>query len=226
MGRPKAGYKLNDGTKAVGVTTILGRWKESGGLIWWAYQQGQLYERGEIGGLYESRDTAASAGTLAHDMVEAFIKGKDPAKILERESYPDIVVEQATIAYMAFNKWFRQTNIEVIETEVPLVSNKYGFGGQIDAVMKVDNSVLALGDWKSGKGVYVDALYQLGGYKILWNENFPDMQINGGAHLIRFDKEHGDFHHHHWPDLKEAEEQFLRLWEAYKVDKVIAKRIK
>ncbi len=36
MGRPKAGYRLSDGTKVPGVTTIIGGRKQTGGLMWWA----------------------------------------------------------------------------------------------------------------------------------------------------------------------------------------------
>ena len=39
-GRPKE-YLLPDGTRVSGVTTILGRFKESGGLLQWAFQVGK-----------------------------------------------------------------------------------------------------------------------------------------------------------------------------------------
>ena len=62
MGRPTLGYRLKDGTKVPGVTTIIGRFKDSGGLLWWAFEQGQAAERGEINSLYDKRDAAAEAG--------------------------------------------------------------------------------------------------------------------------------------------------------------------
>ena len=73
MARPKSGYRLADKTRVPGVTTITGRFKESGGLIHWAWDlgmQGINYR--------DARDKAADAGTLGHDMIEAFIKGQDP----------------------------------------------------------------------------------------------------------------------------------------------------
>ena len=76
MPHPKSGYKLKDGSKVPGVTTIIGRFKDSGGLLWWAFEQGKSAERGEISSLYDKRDEAADAGTLAHSMVEAHIDGK------------------------------------------------------------------------------------------------------------------------------------------------------
>jgi hypothetical protein len=42
--------------------------------------------------------------------------------------------------------------------------------------------------------------------------------------LARFSKEHGDFEHRFWPDLKEAEEEFLLLARCYEIDKKLKKR--
>ena len=55
MARPKGGYRLKSGESVPGVTTIIGRFKDSGGLLWWAFEQGKAFERGEIHGLYEKR---------------------------------------------------------------------------------------------------------------------------------------------------------------------------
>ena len=75
MARPKGGYKV-DGKRVPGVTTIIGRFKDSGGLMWWAFGQGQAAERGEINSLYDKRDEAAEAGTIAHALVEMHIAGE------------------------------------------------------------------------------------------------------------------------------------------------------
>ena len=83
MPTPRAGYRLADGTKVPGVTTILGRWKDSGGLLQWAFKQGQSGART----LYEERDKAADIGTLAHAMVEHRLTGRDP--VLALAGQPD-----------------------------------------------------------------------------------------------------------------------------------------
>ena len=67
MPTAKAGYYLVDGTRVPSVTTVLGRFKESGPLIHWAWGlgiQGKDYR--------EERDKAADAGTLAHAAVAAW----------------------------------------------------------------------------------------------------------------------------------------------------------
>ncbi len=64
MPHPKGGYKTQDGKRAPGVTTIIGRFKDSGGLLWWAFEQGKAAERGEINSLYDKRDEAGDADLL------------------------------------------------------------------------------------------------------------------------------------------------------------------
>ncbi len=41
MPHPKGGYRDADGKRIPGVTTIIGRFKESGALIRWAYGRGR-----------------------------------------------------------------------------------------------------------------------------------------------------------------------------------------
>jgi hypothetical protein len=78
MPTPRKGYFTASGERVPGVTTIIGRFKESGALIQWAYNRGK-----EGLELYESRDKAAELGTIVHEMVEAYIKGDDPWAILK-----------------------------------------------------------------------------------------------------------------------------------------------
>jgi len=221
MARPKGGYRSKDGNRVPGVTTIIGRFKDSGGLLWWAYEQGQAAERGEIHSLYDKRDEAAEAGTLAHDMVEAHIRGNPPPDLSKHEP---AVIKQANQGYENYLRWAETSNIEVIEQEVPLVSEIYKYGGCLDALMS--HGKLALGDWKTSNGVYQDYIIQLAAYRNLWEENYPDRPIEGGFHLCRFSKEHADFTHHFWSELDDAWEQFKLFRVAYDIDKKLKKRVK
>lgn len=76
MPHPTGGYKNKKGQKVPGVTTVIGRFKDSGGLLYWACEQGKAIERGEISRLYDRRDAAADAGTIAHSLVEMYINGE------------------------------------------------------------------------------------------------------------------------------------------------------
>jgi hypothetical protein len=188
--------------------------------MFWAFEQGKAAERGEIDRLYDRRDEAAEAGTLAHAMVEAHIAGEPLPEIADVH---DQVVDMARMGFENYLRWEATTKMQIVEQEIPLVSEVYMFGGTPDAIMVGDE--LALGDWKTSNSIYPDYLIQLAAYKVLWEENFPDRPITGGFHLCRFSKEHADFAHHYWSELDDAWEQFKLFRAAYDLDKRLKKRV-
>ena len=222
MAHPKGGYRNKDGVRIPGTTTIIGRFKDSGGLLHWAFKQGQAAERGEINSLYDKRDEAAESGTLAHEMVEAHINGEEfkPSKL----EHSHEVVKQAEKAFNAYLLWESMTKLEIVDQEMQLVSEEYQFGGCPDAIGTI-NGELCLIDWKTSNGVYPDYLMQLAAYKQLWEENHPDKPLTGGFHLCRFAKEYGDFTHHYFDELDDAWEQFKLFRQAYDLDKKLKKRV-
>lgn len=208
------GYFLKDGTRVPSVTTILGRFKEAGGLIHWAWllgKDGKDYR--------EVRDEAANAGTLAHAAVEAWIKGHEPVFVGSVE-----VCARAQRAFGAFLEWAERSQLRADKTELPLVSERYRFGGTFDAILV--GGKRAMGDWKTSNGIYPEYLCQVAAYGILWEENFPDEPITGGYDLIRFDKTYGDFTHKHWDELESAKRAFLLMVELYGLDKELKARSK
>lgn len=217
MPTPRAGYFLADGTKVPGVTTILGRWKDSGGLLQWAFKQGQSGARS----LYEERDKAADIGTLAHAMVECRLTGKDPESALA--DAPEDYRPKARTAYAAFDAWMAQTQAQVISAEEPMVSERYRFGGTPDVVLRMPDGRLALGDVKTSNGIYRDYLMQVAAYGLLWDETH-DEKIDGGFHIMRFSKDAPDFEHRYFADLSEAALLFTTLREAYDLDLRLKKR--
>ncbi len=218
MPTPKKGYFTKSGEKVPGTTTIIGRFKDSGALIFWAYNRGKDGLE-----LYESRDKAAELGTIVHEMVEAFIRGSikttDFVDTLSAEDAASVLS-----AFSAFEEWFDSNKFTVVAQEEQLVSEAHKYGGTPDAVAKDGKGRLCLLDWKTSNGVYQDYILQLGAYRILWNEAHPDMQLDGGSHLCRFAKEKGDFAHHYFPNIDEAERGFLLLREMYDIDKELKKR--
>lgn len=207
-------YLLKDGTRVPGVTTILGRFKDAGPLMYWAWKVGT-----EGKDFRKERDNAATAGTLAHAAVEAWVRGQE----FEFTGEPETVAK-AKVAFGAFREWADQTRLTVDKTELPLVSEKYKFGGTFDAILLNGNR--AMGDWKTSNGVYGEYLAQLAAYGQLWEENFPDQPITGGFHLLRFDKNHGDFTHKWWGELSGGWRYFMHLREAYSCDKELKERAK
>ena len=211
-GRPKA-YKLKDGTRVPGTTTITGRFKDSGGLIHWAWTQGaegKDYRR--------TRDEAADTGTIAHAWIDDYIHGR------AKTAFPLASPEQtkhATSAVEAFLDWATQVELQVIETEVPLVSELHRFGGTLDALAKVAGRLVLL-DWKSSNGVYADYIAQVAAYRQLLRERGTDVD---GAQLLRFGKEFADFHAHSYPSpvLDMGWECFALYRRAYDLDAKLKK---
>jgi len=212
MPTPRAGYFLSDGTRVPSVTTVLSRFKEASGLMHWAWALGK-----EGKDYREERDKAADAGTLAHAAVEAWIKDEPYAFAGD----PD-VCKKASKAFDAFMEWATQSHLKVTHTEVGLVSEKYKFGGTLDAILIGNRR--AMGDWKSSNRIYPEYLVQVAAYGKLWEEHHPEEPIDGGFHLLRFDKEFGDFHHHYWGELDRAWEAFLHLRDLYEIDKELKRR--
>ena len=209
MPTPKQGYYVSDGARVPGVTTVLSKFKEADGLIHWAWDlgmQGKDYR--------DVRDKAANTGTEAHKLVEDWIRHK--------KEPPADTTEKAKNAFAQFLEWTAHTRLEPTDTEVRMVSEKHRFGGTLDAMLI--GGKLSLGDWKTSNGIYPEYLLQLGGYAILWEENFPHRPIEGGFHLLRFSKDYPDFAHYHWKELEEAKEGFLIMRRLYDIKATLKKR--
>lgn len=225
MGRPTQGYYNAAGDKLPGTTTIIGRFKESGGLVQWAYKQGREHERLVHQGkpaprhLYDVVDDAALAGNIAHDMIEAHILGKE----FTSPEVADDVLAKAKNSFAQFLEWREQSRIEIVATERAYVSERYQFGGTVDAVGRDGKGRIVLLDWKTSNAVYQDYLIQLAAYALLLEECAPEWTPQG-FHLLRVAKESADFAHHFFGELEDAKRAFTLMRELYKLDSGLKKR--
>jgi hypothetical protein len=202
-----------------GTTTIVGRFKDSGALIYWANQEG--LEGRPIRGDESTVEKAAEAGTLAHLMVENDIRGLPEPDL---SKYPKEISEKATSSFLSYLEWKGQTKLKPVKTELSLISKRWLFGGTLDAV-HVDGK-LALLDWKTSGGIYEDMLIQVGGgYSLLWKENFPNDPITGGYHIVRFSKVEADLAHHTWQNLKVCEDTFIEMRILFELVKQVKERL-
>lgn len=218
---PTAPYHLADGTRVPGTTTVIGRFKDSGALMHWAFMQGKSgAER-----LYDAAEKAADIGTLAHSMVEHSINGDDPEKAFEGATVPEEDKAKARNAFAEYLEWAAQTDVKITAQEMHLVSEEYKFGGTPDAIGMIGNSLCLL-DWKTSNAVYPDHAIQLAAYRQLWNENYPDQPLTGASYLLRFSKNYPDFEARKFGDLSEAWEIFKHYRAAYDLDKQLKARVK
>ena len=222
MARPKAGYKNNDGKRVSGVTTALNWFGDKGGIIYAANKLG--LDGKNIRDEWYTK--AANIGTLGHEMFEQYLHDTlDMDKItIDLTGYTDEEISKAKVAKMAAIAWFEQTNLEIVWTEKPLVSENMQIGGCPDALGRDIQGNYVIPDWKTG-GVFGSALFQVAAYKILVEENFQDIKIKG-FHIVRFAKDTGDFVHRYYPELDEQVAAFPQMVKLYRLMQQTEKRAK
>lgn len=213
-------YKDKEGKRLPSVTSVLSRFKAADGLINWAWKcgvDGKDYK--------QERQKAADAGTVAHKMVEAFLRGEDWK---DDGNFAPNVIAKGRVAFENFMRWQDGTKVEIMHAEVPLVSETHKFGGCLDAIgiCRTTSNGVALFDWKSSNGVWAEYLYQMAAYKILWEETYNEVPIIGGCHLCRFSKEDGNFDHRYFDELDQEEATFLHMRKLYDMIKSTEKRVK
>lgn len=215
-GRPPI-YKLASGARVPSVTTVTKRFADASGLVIWANQQGL-----EGKNMNDDRDAAADAGKLAHDMIEAHIHERP---FVRPHWATEDMMMQARKAFDSFLDWAQEVRLDVVETEMPLVSEEHRFGGTLDALALVSGR-LAILDWKSGKSVYADFIIQQAGYHLLL-ESRGDEKMPERICVLRIGKQYADFHYHSYGAdvIAMARESFLMQRRLYDMDKEFRKML-
>lgn len=204
--------------KVPSVSTLIKPAQETGGLMYWANQVGR-----EGLTLQEAYRLPADIGKVVHQMVQDHVAHREERQYVAEED----TIAGARAPMQAFELWIQRSRVQILWTEVPLVSKEHEFGGRMDSLGLTYDEYdgLILFDWKTSKGVYPEMLLQLAGYAILWEENFAGrtVEVDGKTvpltplkewHLVRFAKETGDISHHEWKnDLQPIKDAFLSLRE-------------
>lgn len=195
-----------DGAKIPSVTTITGRYGESGGLKAWANQIGMGTHRAcefqppcptchRRPGLttWEAIKRPADIGSLAHALIDEAICGRAP----DPQEFAHIDAagwKAAANCLEGFFQWRDANQVEFTAAELPLVSKRYRFSGVLDALGRMgDDKRYCLIDWKTADSWYVNNLAQLGGYLVLLEEHgYPEVNE---IHLLRISKKNLGFDH-------------------------------
>ena len=152
-------YKVND-KRVPSVTTILGILNKPQ-LMDWAWRMGVE------GKDYKAvRDQAGGIGSLVHYLILCDLKKEKPDT---SESSP-ADLDKAETCLIKYWDWQKAHKLETILCETPLVSELLGYGGTPDWFGKVDGE-LTIVDFKSGKGIYDEFIYQVAAYAHLVAEN-------------------------------------------------------
>ena len=188
MAKTKAhtAYKLKDGTRVKGVTTILSNlgWNKNV-LVAWARRTALAGDDPDA-----VLKEAGAIGTLAHYLCECDIKGEEP----ELDDYSAEQIEKEENAFLGYLEWKKMTKPKYEAIELKMVSEKYKVGGTADFVARINNS-LVLGDIKTSKGIYPEMTAQLAAYRKMYIEIQPKAKIES-AMILKLDKNSGAFSHH------------------------------
>jgi len=222
--RPKTGYQNTNGKRVSGVTTALSWFGDKGGIIYAANRLGLNGKNIQD----EWYTKAANIGTLGHDLFEQYLH----QNCMNDESFPSVSfdnyevgeITKAQTAQKAAIQWFEGIDMEIVWTEKPLVSENMQCGGTPDALGKDHQGNHVILDWKTG-GVFGSALFQVAAYKIIVEENFPEIKIKG-FHVVRFAKDTGDFVHRYYPELDEQVAAFPQMVKLYRLQQQTEKRAK
>ena len=112
-------YKLKDGTRVPGVTTVLNVLNKPA-LVPWANKMG-------LQGIDTTKyvDAAALAGTAAHAMIQAHLTGE----VFDGTSYPQDLLSLAENGFIKYLDWEKGHKIEDVHSELQLVSERWRYGG-------------------------------------------------------------------------------------------------
>lgn len=161
---PHQRYYL-DGIQVPGVTTVL-KVLSKPALVGWANRLG-------LEGIAVDSyvDSLASIGKAAHGLLEARLEGEP----FDTSDFTPNEIAAAERSVAKYDEWATGKEIVVHAAEVQMVSEQYRFGGTADAILEIDG-VLTVCDFKTGKGLYPEHVFQGAAYAALALENGWDIE--------------------------------------------------
>ena len=162
----------------------------------------------------KQNDNILSIGSIVHKLVELWLKGE---KVTKPE---DKIVANC---FMQFQVFWKKNKLKVIESEKILYSER-GYCGTLDLVAKDSENNLWLIDIKTSKGVFINMVHQLHGYKLAYEEQ-TGKKINK-MYLVRLPKDSGDFEARHILYKKEHLKAFLGLLSCHKSELLFNEQVR
>jgi hypothetical protein len=153
-------YFKKSGTLVPGVTTVIGVLAKPA-LYPWHNKMG-------LAGIDTSKyvDVLALIGTLGHDLICCHNQQRE----FKPDGTPLELIDKAENCLLSYFEWAKQHKIEPILCEQQLVSEDFSYGGTVDMYALVDG-VRTLLDYKTGKGIWPEHVYQVAAYRQLLQEN-------------------------------------------------------
>jgi len=80
--------------------------------------------------------------------------------------------------FSQFNNWATDNNVEFLESELHVYSEKLWIGGILDFVLKLDGKTY-IGDLKTSTGIYPEHFFQMSAYDLCLEHMGIDHHIDG-----------------------------------------------
>ena len=129
----------------------------------------------------KQNDNILSIGSIVHKLVELWLKGE---KVTKPE---DKIVANC---FMQFQKFWKKNKLKVIESEKILYSER-GYCGTLDLIASDKENNLWLIDIKTSKGLFLNMVHQIHGYKLAYEEQ-TGKKINK-MFIVRLPKTNEEF---------------------------------
>lgn len=164
-------------------------------------QDPTLQEKEALASPYKTTASAATRGTTVHSIVEAYKHTKEHI-----ETIPEAFRGYA----QAFYDWVKDNDIEILEHEKTVFSEKHEYAGTLDILVKNNQSGKTfIIDVKTGKDIYPEAFLQLSAYKQALKEQ--GIEVDEIAVVLL--KEDGKYKFGQGVDCLEVFLSAKKLWE-------------
>ena len=167
-------YRLQDGSRVPGCTTIIGV-MDKPHLVPWANRLG-------LEGISTKAytDVLKDTGTLAHALVQADLEGWE----VDTSEFSQDQISDAETAFLKWLEFKARHSIELLGSEMQLASEEHRYGGTLDAYVLMDGEPMLI-DFKTGKKIYDEYSLQLTGLRMLLSEHGQDVGSNDRNAILR-----------------------------------------
>ena len=108
----------------------------------------------------KKKEQAADFGTMVHEWIESYIKGKNPKPLVNE------LLQQACNTFVT---WADQNNVKFTSSEKIIYSKKHNYAGTCDFTCEI-NGKKYVGDIKTSTGIYDEYALQTSAYRLALEE--------------------------------------------------------
>ena len=162
----------------------------------------------------KQNENILSIGSIVHKLVEKWLKG-------EKITKPDNTI--VANCFMKFQKFWKKHKLKLVESEKILYSER-GYCGTLDLIAIDPQKNLWLIDIKTSKGIFINMVHQVHGYKLAYEEQ-TGKKVNK-MYIVRLPKTAEDFEARHILYKKEHIKAFLGLLSCHKSELLFNEQVR